>query len=233
MDVLGLEPARKLLQLLEPAGESGVRIDQLPNDLRAPRLLTVLDGETLVEFGQRSYSRHNVTNEVTVEPGFSWRSWLGPNTKPIELFLPELLERVPEVLRPFVRLTYQGRLAAAKISLSVATSIAVVPDERKPEKSAGDNPADALRKSWKLAFLAYAYAEAKLGCQLTDREAWEYLDEHGIRQDGDEIEGYDLPLFGTFADYCTKARKAMGQQRNKPRGGRAAGSRSVVRRSDT
>jgi hypothetical protein len=55
---------------------------------------------------------------LVIESGYSWRSWIGPSSKPIGAFLPELLEKKPEELRPLIRLTPTGRVAAARLNIS-------------------------------------------------------------------------------------------------------------------
>jgi hypothetical protein len=88
----------------------------------------------------------------------------------------------------------------------------------------------SLSSAQRSAYLAAAYAEAKEGRQLTDREAWEYLKENGI--EGTEgLDNYELPMVDTFADYMTQARRLLGEKRKTPRGGR--NKRSVIRRSDS
>ena len=89
----------------------------------------------------------------------------------------------------------------------------------------------ALKPCERKAYLAHQYAELKLGRRLTDREAWEYLDEHGIGDDGEGLTRYDL-LLDTFGDYMNRARRKLGEPKYTPRGGRADGARSVRKRSD-
>jgi len=99
------------------------------------------------------------------------------------------------------------------------------------EHTEGDGLAD-LKPSERKAYLAHEYAETKEGRRLTDREAWEYLDEHGIGDDGDELSTYDLPLSGTYADYMNRARRKLGEPKYAPRGQRSHRSRSIQKRSE-
>jgi hypothetical protein len=85
-----------------------------------------------------------------------------------------------------------------------------------------------LPRAQQLAYLAAEYAESENHRQMTDREAYDWLKENGIG--GDEFNDYKLPLPGTFADYLTKARRALGEQRKQPRGGRTG--RTVKRQSE-
>lgn len=88
----------------------------------------------------------------------------------------------------------------------------------------------SLSSAQRFAYLAAAYAEAREGRQLTDREAWEYLKENGI-EGAEGLDNYELPMRDTFADYMTQARGLLGEKRKTPRGGRK--TRSVLRRSDS
>lgn len=73
---------------------------------------------------------------------------------------------------------------------------------------------DAPRK----AYLSFLCAEAANERRLDDREAWEWLQENGTDVAGaGELDGYDLPEFGTWARYLRRARKATGEQKYTPR----------------
>ena len=117
MTVLEVPAARDLLTLVDGFGEDGLRLDLIPVLLRAPNLLTVMDADGLIEFGQRQHFETG-TGELIIESGYWWKSWIGPSTKPIEAFLPELLQKKPEELRPLIRLTPTGRVAAARLNIS-------------------------------------------------------------------------------------------------------------------
>jgi hypothetical protein len=82
---------------------------------------------------------------------------------------------------------------------------------------------NSMDKRFRLAYLAAKQAEHECARELTDMESFQWLKEHGF-------EGYKLPIQDTFADYLTKARKIMGEQRKTPRSGRT--SRSVVKQSE-
>jgi hypothetical protein len=93
----------------------------------------------------------------------------------------------------------------------------------------------ALRKlepAVQKAYLAYQYAEGKAEKRLEDREAYEWLRENGIDQDkGDprELTGYEPPdNVETFQRYLSAARKALGENKYTPRGGRKHGP-SIVK----
>lgn len=97
--------------------------------------------------------------------------------------------------------------------------------ERDPKESTTSD----LPKVERLAYLAAKYAEAKLGRELKDREAWDYLHENGI-EGADELNDYGLPMLNTFSDYLTRARRKLGESRYEKRGGRVGGS--IVKQSD-
>jgi hypothetical protein len=84
-----------------------------------------------------------------------------------------------------------------------------------------------MRDSWRLAYLAWKYAESRAGKGLTAPEAWAYL-----KSKPSDSDSYPLPKVGTFADYVTNARRFLGELKNKPRSGRLNGTRSIVRQSD-
>jgi hypothetical protein len=88
----------------------------------------------------------------------------------------------------------------------------------------------SLPKAIRLAYLAAAWAEAKEGRQLTDREAWTYLRENGI-ENAEGLDSYQLPMQDTFADYLNRARRSLGEKRKTPRGGRTG--RSAIRHLDS
>jgi len=102
------------------------------------------------------------------------------------------------------------------------------------ENQGGDDESDddkqtkvaSLPPRVRLAYLAAQYAELKKECKLSDPDAWQYLKENGIEGAG-ELDNYKLPPQGTFADYMTEARRAMGEKRKSPRGGRTG--RSIIR----
>ncbi len=89
-------------------------------------------------------------------------------------------------------------------------------DEREQELS-------KLKPCYQKAYLAFFKTEKLLGKELTCKQAWSYLREHGT-----DFE-YELPSEENFSTYVVKARSALGELKNQPRGGRADGSRSIVR----
>lgn len=107
------------------------------------------------------------------------------------------------------------------------------PGERtEANRLSGGDGADALGlpNSQRLAYLAAKYAEAKNERELTDPEAWDWLNDNGIEGAG-EIDSYKLPLKDTFADYMNKARRQLGEKRKTQRRGRTG--RSIVKQSET
>jgi hypothetical protein len=108
-------------------------------------------------------------------------------------------------------------------SIKPADATATVPDASGKQDTVG-----CLPRAQQLAYLAAEYAESENHRQMTDREAYDWLKENGSK--GDEFNDYKLPLPGTFADYLTKARRALGEQRKQPRGGRTG--RTVKRQSE-
>jgi hypothetical protein len=88
-----------------------------------------------------------------------------------------------------------------------------------------NSPGGKLGPAEAKAYLALRYAEMKKGEPLEDREAWSFLQEHGIEEekivrekgegalkDGDftYLEGYNVPdKFETFRRYLTAARAAF------------------------
>lgn len=89
------------------------------------------------------------------------------------------------------------------------------------------DPLDDLRRCHRMAYLAFVYAETQAERTLTDRDAWEWLDDHGA----DAVAGmgdYELPTLDTWARYLREARRVLDARKNTPRAGRATG-RSIVR----
>jgi hypothetical protein len=129
----------------------------------------------------------------------------------------------------------------SRLARDLPAYLAYAADETRPPAS--DTPTSgeakqpeasdlsALKPCERKAYLAHQYAEMKLGRRLRDREAWEYLDEHGIGDDGEGLTGYDL-LLDTFRDYMNRARRKLGEPKYTPRAGRADGARSVRKWSD-
>ncbi|MCG3179635.1 MAG: hypothetical protein BIFFINMI_01976 [Phycisphaerae bacterium] len=84
---------------------------------------------------------------------------------------------------------------------------------------------DPLEPAERKAYQQYAYAVEQSAMPITkDREAYDWLAAH--LDSGDK-----LPAYETWTRYLRSARKALGEQKNKPRRGRQAG-RSVVRDRD-
>lgn len=76
------------------------------------------------------------------------------------------------------------------------------------------------------AYFAYQFAGTINEKRLEDREAYDYLKEHGLPDsagDRGELTDYELPAFDTFTRYLREARRALGEQKytrraNRPRG---------------
>lgn len=89
----------------------------------------------------------------------------------------------------------------------------------------------SLSASVRQAYLAYQLAETMNGKRLEDREAYDYIHEHGLPENaGDlgELTGYNLPdSFETWGRYVRKAREALSEQKYTPRANRAKG-RSIA-----
>jgi hypothetical protein len=84
----------------------------------------------------------------------------------------------------------------------------------------------------KKAYLAMKYAErATRNAEITVKEAYDYLKSHSIcLEDNNDsevaklLQDYKPPVsFETFETYVSKARKAIGNPRNRPRAGRPTG----------
>ncbi len=101
------------------------------------------------------------------------------------------------------------------------------PDANKKKILEGLQPAD--RK----AYWAFHYVATRLERRpdrLQDREAYDWLKEHGIdanKGDVGELADYELPAFDTWAKQLRNARNPLGEQKYTRRAGRAAG-RSIV-----
>jgi hypothetical protein len=90
-----------------------------------------------------------------------------------------------------------------------------------------------LKRSVQLAYLAFEYAESKVGKQLQDQEAYNLLREEGMpgeAEGGERLTGYCLPAFTTWARQLRDARRALGEQKNTSRRGRSIG-KSIQRES--
>jgi hypothetical protein len=130
--------------------------------------------------------------------------------------------------------TTNGEAPTTNKKPEVITAPAVVAGATvgREHTSEGDRLDKITKDCWRKAYLAHQYAEMKQDRELNDREAWEYLNEHGIGDDGDNLESYEVPLKHTYGDYMYNARRCLNELKYTPRGGRAAGSRSVQKRSE-
>lgn len=133
MDIIDNERAKALLSVLAKSGSKGVRLDQVDRKLLDPTILTVLDAEKLIEFGRRNHCRTG-SGDLLLERGMQWESWYRPSSDPIKKFLPKLLKTEPDVLRPWARLTTQGRFAAANLELGIGRS-----DSNRGARSIGED----------------------------------------------------------------------------------------------
>jgi hypothetical protein len=83
-----------------------------------------------------------------------------------------------------------------------------------------------MKRSVRLAYLTFTYAESKAEKRLEDAEAYALLKEKGIPGDAGEcgeLTGYSLPPFVTWARQLREARKALGEQKYTRRSGRTLG----------
>ncbi len=89
-------------------------------------------------------------------------------------------------------------------------------------------PQTQLVERFEKAYRAYKWAEQQLvirGAEnVTDRQAWEFLTEHGF-------DGYKPESFDTWQRYVREARKFHDERKNTRRGGREGGS--IVREGET
>jgi hypothetical protein len=131
------------------------------------------------------------------------------------------IEVLPAIKTVEIKLKSEGM-----VTTTAFTETSFAPGQRE------DNKLAKLTECERKAYLSYNYAETKEGRQLSDREAWEYLKEHGIGDDGGELSHYQPPLRETYTDYMSRARAKLGELKYTHRGGRAKGSRSVPRQSE-
>ncbi len=80
-----------------------------------------------------------------------------------------------------------------------------------------------LKPSWRQAYLANQEAERQSVSELTASEAYDWIKDNCF-------DGYILPMKDTFADYLTKARKELGEQRRSPNAQKSG--RSAILRSE-
>lgn len=132
-------------------------------------------------------------------------------------------------------LEFQTKLAGERLASGQLDAIAGVRDADTPAKTVATTSLtkkDDLPPPQRRAYSAFQYAAMKLErdpLSLTDHDAWEYLNEHGIESAGEPNE-YKLPLIDTFVNYVSKARKALGELKNTKRAGRKG--RSTVNQAD-
>ncbi|MDY0165273.1 MAG: hypothetical protein RBS80_01935 [Thermoguttaceae bacterium] len=124
----------------------------------------------------------------------------------------------------------------------VADALGSLPGSTPPGESTSDDSSTADPAELKgkkpsrchiLAYYAYKYAETRLGRRQKDREAWEYLREHGIddeKGDAGELAEWRLPSFDTFARNLRTARAYFGERKYTPRNAKALPTgRSIVK----
>jgi len=93
-----------------------------------------------------------------------------------------------------------------------------------------DSAFKALEPAEQKAYLAFQYAESRMGRGLQDRDAHELLEEEGIPSDGGntgDLIDYEPPNFDTWSRQLRTARRALGEQ--KRRRGRGRTTRSIVK----
>jgi hypothetical protein len=125
----------------------------------------------------------------------------------------------------------KSRLLRDLLAYPVAAGDSLIPASELPQAVDDQQSvaAGGLEPRFRNAYYAAKHAEIIAGKPLKYGEAWELLRDEGT----DDIPGlgdYELPVKGTFEDYCAKAAKLVGEPRKERRQNRT--SRSVVRRSD-
>jgi hypothetical protein len=83
-----------------------------------------------------------------------------------------------------------------------------------------------IAKRHEMAYQSFQYAIEKTGNNLTDKEAYDYLKEHGA----EKIEGFELKDFNTWQRYVRGGRRHHGTQKNTFRADRVC--RSAVKIGD-
>lgn len=94
--------------------------------------------------------------------------------------------------------------------------------ERKPS---------VVSKSISNAYRSFEYACRQSGGHLSDRDAYNYLEENGVDESDPhcgDLESYELPSIETWGRYLRDGRRAYGTQKNRRRL-TSTGSRSVIR----
>ncbi|GAF69797.1 unnamed protein product, partial [marine sediment metagenome] len=81
-----------------------------------------------------------------------------------------------------------------------------------------------IAKRHEIAYQSYQYAEKKIDEPVTDKRAYEYLNEHGM-EGGKDLE---LPCFETWQRYVRAGRKHYGTQKNTLRAGRTHGRSAIT-----
>lgn len=114
------------------------------------------------------------------------------------------------------------------------TMIKSVGPEKIEEREQNENKADEakhLTRALRRAYWSYQYAESKNGRPLKDREAYDWLTEHGIEEkkgNRGELADYELPVFDTWARQVRQARNILNDNKNSRRAGRATGKSLVA-----
>ncbi|MDB5344292.1 MAG: hypothetical protein JWP89_2669 [Schlesneria sp.] len=111
----------KILPLLLPHLDRGLRVIDLPSDLLDPDALAIMDDDKLIEWGCRRHDGPNHDGTVPLLNGWEFVHITGPNRKPIEVFLAEVLSEQPQHpdLAIRVRLTAAGQLEARRIRIAI------------------------------------------------------------------------------------------------------------------
>lgn len=111
------------------------------------------------------------------------------------------------------------------------------PKDRSGEQESDENALakaiSELPRAHRRAYLVFQYAQLKAERELKYSEAWQYLSDFGwdelveSTKNDAQLSDYKLPNKDTFVTHVTRALKAIGQPRNRPRAGRE--SRSIVK----
>jgi hypothetical protein len=178
----------------------------------------------------RAYVPPSITTDgsmVTLSGGYSptdpslWLALEPMNTEEMAAVATTRRERAQDE-EDLKEITPVGPLHSTQES---AATVAATSEKRRREL-------DELEPAHRKAYFSFLYAEAKQGGSLEDREAYDFLKEHGV-PDGPgsgELGGYELPDFTTWSRYLRQARKALDERKHTPRGARSHGG-SVVKAS--
>jgi hypothetical protein len=117
-------------------------------------------------------------------------------------------------------------LEKRRFSAALRESLWVIEGYCKLNDKNYDKTQSKIAERYEIAYLSFQYAEEKTGDNLTDKQAYDYLKEHGA----ENIEGFELKDFDTWQRYVRGGRKHHGTPKNTFRAGRIC--RSAVKISE-